>query len=119
MRLQIAGNAVSANVGFREAGSILNLVKENPADRAMGTFELQPLIIRTLFALDGRLDPSRFFEQILTRDVHRVTELNEKAPLGEIGEIRPPVAFLEFDNCTTAARLAPNFNGTRVCTGRK
>ena len=59
LRLQITRNTVFDNVSFGEAGSILDLIKENPANRAISTFQLQPLIIRTLVPIDGRLNLSR------------------------------------------------------------
>ncbi len=72
---------------------LISLKKIQPTVR-FGTFQLQPLVVRTLVALDGRLDLGRFFAQIMTRNIHRVTELNEKIPLSNIGEIRPSVALL-------------------------
>ncbi len=68
MRLQITSIAVSRNIRRREGGSILNLIKENPADRAINTPQPQPLIIRAVVAIEGCLDFSRFFVQILIRD---------------------------------------------------
>ena len=81
LRLQITSIAVSRNIRRREGGSIPNLIQENPADRAIGTSQPQPLIIRALVAIDGCLDLSRFFVQILIRDINRVIKLNQKSPL--------------------------------------
>src|SRR5262245_7861081 len=111
LRLQISGMAVSRNIRPGEGGLILNLIEENPADRAIGTSQFQPLIICTLIAIDGRLHLRRFFVQILTRFIDRVIEPNQKRPLSKAGEILPLVAFLKLDGCIDTIRSARKING--------